>query len=294
MKNKTKIKIFATMLAMIFGIAESNGQTLAWAKTHGTSLGADDLGNAIKVDGSGNVFVGGREVHTAGNGYDMMLLKYNSSGTLQWDTPVNGSASGADLINDIAIDGSGNIYAVGFLNESTNGQQMGLVKFNASGVWQWTQVSGTSVNTDVGNGVEISSDGYIYVCGSYNNDAALWKYDASGNIQWGGPALYNGTGSSTDWANDLVIDGSSYIFTCGTTFNSSGNFDCLALKYNSSGTLQSGWPQAYPGAGSLDDELFNLKLSGQYIYTCGYAYVSAGNSFDALLIKYAVAGGSPL
>ena len=42
----------------------------------------DDMGRMIAVDSSGNVYVNGTTNFTGG--YDWLIAKYNSSGTLEW------------------------------------------------------------------------------------------------------------------------------------------------------------------------------------------------------------------
>jgi hypothetical protein len=79
-----------------------------------------DDGSGIAVDGSGNVYIVGTSGATwgspvnghAGGGYDAFAAKLNSSGARQWNTFVGSSDN--DWGRDIAIDGSGSIYVVGY------------------------------------------------------------------------------------------------------------------------------------------------------------------------------------
>ena len=81
------------------------------------------LGNSIAVDGSGNVFVAGRSVaawscpvactvRAYTSSFDAFVAKLNAAtGSLTWNTFLG--ASGSDEADDIALDGSGNIYVTG-------------------------------------------------------------------------------------------------------------------------------------------------------------------------------------
>ena len=92
----------------------SDGQ-LAWERTHlptGADLGS---GEAIAVDASGNVFVGGF-VDVLGvypSKFDYMTLKYSNDGVLLWTQRYNGPAGGTDEIADIAVDGRGGVVVTG-------------------------------------------------------------------------------------------------------------------------------------------------------------------------------------
>jgi hypothetical protein len=79
-----------------------------------------DYGNAIALDGSGNVYVAGWSGETWGTpvrahagavNADGFAAGLDSSGALTWNTFLGGS--GADYGNAIALDGSGNVYVAG-------------------------------------------------------------------------------------------------------------------------------------------------------------------------------------
>ena len=103
---------------------DANGEFI-WAKQMGgTSF---DAGQAIAVDDSGHVVVAGRfsdsvdfdpgvGVHTlTSNGSDdIFVLKLDASGDFLWAKGMGGT--GRDLAGGIAVDGSGQVYAIGYFN----------------------------------------------------------------------------------------------------------------------------------------------------------------------------------
>ena len=97
------------------------------------------------------------------------------------------------------VDSSDNIYVTGSTSGGLDGNtnsgihDIFLVKYNSSGVKQWTKQLGTS-STDVGNGVTVDSSDNIYVTGltsggldgntnSGGYDLFLVKYNSDGVLQ---------------------------------------------------------------------------------------------------------------
>ena len=174
-----------------------NTTTSLWTKQLGTS--SSDGGSGVTTDSSGNVYVtgytlGGLDGNTNSGSYDMFLVKYNSSGTKQWTKQLG--SSGWDWGNGVTTDSSGNIYVTGRTHGGLDGNtiygknDMFLVKYNSSGIKQWTKQLGTSIS-EWGQDVTSDSSGNIYVTGSTEGgldgninsgsyDIFLVKYSSSG------------------------------------------------------------------------------------------------------------------
>ena len=116
--------------------------TKQWTKQLGSS--SADYATGVAVDSSGNVYAAG---YTNGDldgsnagGWDLFVVKYNSSGTKQWTQQLG--SSGGDGAYGVAVDSSGNVYAAGTtkgaLDGNTNAGSYDLfvVKYNSSGVKQ--------------------------------------------------------------------------------------------------------------------------------------------------------------
>jgi len=102
------------------------------------------LGNADTVDFSDKIYMtgntrGGLDGSNAG-GYDLFVVKYNSSGTRQWTRQLGTSAG--DLTRGVAADSSGNVYAAGSTegaldgNTSAGNGDLFVVKYHSSGAKQ--------------------------------------------------------------------------------------------------------------------------------------------------------------
>ena len=93
--------------------------TLVWERTFNGTNSLNDIATGIEVDVSGNVYVTGTSA-TSSEGKDIVTLKYNSSGTLQWTRTYNDALNKDDEANAMAMDPSGNIYITGSSFKDTN------------------------------------------------------------------------------------------------------------------------------------------------------------------------------
>ncbi|MFX1321874.1 MAG: SBBP repeat-containing protein, partial [Promethearchaeota archaeon] len=79
---------------------------ITWVGSNG------DSGNGIALDGAGNIYITGCTNMYGAGGPDAFIAKYDSAGTSLLNITWGGS--NGDSGNDIALDGSGNIYITGY------------------------------------------------------------------------------------------------------------------------------------------------------------------------------------
>ena len=164
----------------------SIGDTLATIP--GSNLG--DNG----VDGVDDMIVKVATV-TAGDTDDRMLVvKYDSTGGIQWQKAIQFDAGYACRGADADIDSQGNVYVCGNYDYDANGEQnsaMNLVKFDSSGVKQWSRrVVGDC--EDFATSIVVGPDDTLYLNGITSqlvNDTPrfVWvvaKYTTLGTVVW--------------------------------------------------------------------------------------------------------------
>jgi len=84
-----------------------------WVNTFGGSGNGYDQGNSIAIDNSGSAYLTGY-VRSVTELNDVMTLKYNSGGILQWAKNYNGGFDGNDYGNAIVLDPSNNVIITGY------------------------------------------------------------------------------------------------------------------------------------------------------------------------------------
>ena len=207
-----KTKISGPYDAFLVAKISSSGST-TWQTTFLENTANNDyLGRDVAVDSSGNVFAVG-----IAPGSESILVKYNSSGTMQWARKTdNGDIA---MINVVA-DGDGNVYTCG--RDSRSPYHLLIMKFNSSGTQQWVRnlgPSGTNVRNQsyLDSIMDIDSDGNLYIqalLGGYQmivaklpNDGSLTgTYSFSSNVTTPDIvyASQTATMSSLDVENDIT------------------------------------------------------------------------------------------
>ncbi|MEX0966298.1 MAG: T9SS type A sorting domain-containing protein [Bacteroidia bacterium] len=151
-----------------------------------------------------------------GNGADIFLAKYNSSGQYQWAHQLNGV--GEEEIRSMYYCSSG-IYIVGTFNGTldfdpsvnsaqftSNAQDIFITKYDTAGKYLWAKiVGGDKDDKAIGSTIGINGDIYLYghftdstdidpspviasfysPAGGYFYSYFMAKYDSTGNYIWG-------------------------------------------------------------------------------------------------------------
>jgi len=248
---------------------------IQWQRNLGGT--STERGNGIALDSANNVYVTGY-TQTSPALQDWLLVKYNSSGVLQWQKRLDATnASGAAAI---AIDSSDNVYLTG--NIDTGGSyQLKVAKFNSSGVVQWQKLLGDS-GTESGEGIALDSSGNLYVTGwgasGTGYDIIIAKYNSSGTLQWQRIL----TGASAENGRGVAVDSSGGVYIIGeTSSDGAGATDFIIAKYNSSGTLQ--WQR---NLGNGNGQVGNAIATD----SSDNVYVTGTNDGDWLIAKYNSSG----
>lgn len=257
---------------------------LLWSRLWGGALDTKCYG--LTVDLSDNIYIVGERYNSSTGSIDMCLVKFSSSGDLEWNRTWGGNS--LDQCYDVAVDLSGNIFLAGNTWSYGAGESdMCLVKFNSAGDYQWNITWG-GTGMDCCTSIDLDSTGNIYMAGYSDSfpsggtpDICLVKFNGSGDYKW---HQMWGQISRMDKCFDLEIDSLGNIYLVGETmsYNARGQDMCL-IKYNSSGERL--WNCTW--GGDLSESCYGITIdSSGDLYLAGYTNSFSLGGSDMCLVKF--------
>lgn len=202
-------------------------------------------GNAIAVDATGSVYVGGYQ----GPHYTKFLtMKLNSSGDTLWTRVYFRGACVA-----LAADDSSYVYCVGTDNQTGNTPDIVTLKYDADGNLLWdARYDGFDQLDDWGYDVALGPDGSVYACGSSQSaengtECILIKYDFWGDTVW--TARIPGHDRYGSVFNAVEVDNDGNIIVAGCICSDGTGKDYIIAKYSPSGPgiEERGIPKSFSG-----------------------------------------------
>lgn len=209
---------------------------------------------------------GGDAFFKSNNG-SAFIARFDENEVLTWSTMF--ATDGSDVINDVAVDGDGNIAVLGqssefysnqfdfanegsgFSDQSYNGGTWDAfaAKFNSDLELYWSTYVGGDAN-DIGTSLAVDNNGAIYICGethstgsslpledggglhndvTENGDAFVGKFSSSGVKEW--LTLFGG--SMKDRATAMAVSGNGHIYVVGETYSEDLDLETLPTAFNS-------------------------------------------------------------
>ncbi len=310
---------FAPGYSDIITVKLNSSGNILWAKSSAGSgieeaydVTTDNSGNVIMTGyfGSPDITFGTTSItNSAYGGYDIFLVKYDSTGNLIWADSAG--STGNEAAYTISTDNNENIYIAGgytssslsFGSETLSNQGLAdifVTKYNAAGAILWAKCFG---GTDNDEAYSISNDnsGNTYLTGYFssntidfgsitltntssgNSDIFITKLDVNGNVIWargfGGSSYEAGNSIACDNNTNLYVTGSflsSTINPGGALLNNQGNSDVFILKYSNDGNLI--WAKSF-GTDAYEEGLSIKTDNSHNIIVTGY-FLGATLNFD--------------
>lgn len=233
-------------------VTDANGRTTVMGQFEGTNT----MGQTVLV--------------APPNNRTMFLAQYNGLGALQWATQSVGSKT--DTPTGLAVDGAGNLYALGYFtstnlvlgasvlaNFAPGYNDMYVAKYNAQGALQWAKSFGGD-RDDYGRSIAVDGQGNVVIIGDFNSATIAWdgiittniggrdvftiKLNTQGTVQWvrtaGDSGLHEGYAVTVDAASNIYVAGKiwSQIQFDTYSFDSHFDSDTFLVSYNSNGGVR--------------------------------------------------------
>ena len=264
--------LLSIVLAMLTISLYAQDPNILWQRTIGGSdtdesrfiIATTDQG--FFIGGSSKSNISGEKTEDSRGGYDYWVLKFDSSGNIEWQKTIGGDQD--DNLTDAKQTPDGGYILVGYSDSNISGDKtensQGLydywiVKLDETGNISWQNTIGGD-SKDILKSVELTTDGGYLIGGTsssslsgdrtvYNNDTSdFWvlKLDEEGNILFQKAYSFL-TGAINGGALRLTDDG-GYVIGTTTGGGSIGTEDKYAImKIKANGYEE--WEKYYGGDG---------------------------------------------
>lgn len=256
---------------------------LGWTSYYNGPANSTDYQPMIGRDSQGNVYLGGTSFTSRGNGdTDIVVSKIDANGNLIWSREFNGTASDKDILRDMAVDSTGNVYLTGYTyslaSDGSNWRSYDYItlKYDTNGnqLWKRNYEHRVAYN-DYARSLKIDGAGNVYVTGmSWDEnvfaDFATLKYDTNGNLIWA-KRFSTALGDS---GYEVEVDALGNVFVTGISQGGApgSSENILTIKYDANGNEL--WQNVYNSPTDESDEGFEIELDGLgNVYVLGESYI---------------------
>ena len=305
-----KIKSLLTYIILFLsGNNFSQTSDWEWVSTLNGPSSEEEI-DAIASDKDANVYISGKfedTLYISGNNTnliskgmaDIMLIKYNSLGTLVWTKHYGGS--GEDNIFDAVCDNNNNLILSGYFEDtltlgsqtliSQGGLDGFIAKVNPSGNVLWALSYG-GIGDEGGNEISVDQNGNIFTCADSDGDLTIGTFsflntgikdsylivlDSLGAISWvrviEGLGTIRGKAIAVDSLGNVLFGGDfsgpiNVVDEANNehTLTEYGAHDAFLTSWTTTGNLN--WAKSWGGTGSDLCKGVTTNNQGD-IYACG-------------------------
>lgn len=223
-------------------------------------VSGDDTAFGVALQSDGKIVLAGR-VYTSSR-YWSAIARFNADGTIDPTFAFDGDTwtsigTTRDESYAIAVQPDDKSLIAGFTDGGPR-DDMSLIRFNTDGTldgtfgpgtgmaYYWYGLHGTS--NSQARDIALLPDGKILLAGSTNTggtvDFAVVRANADGTLDSGfgtGGVVYTPMGSGNGGANAIAVQPDGKIVVAGYADLGAGDFDFALARYNSDGSLDSGF-----------------------------------------------------
>ena len=223
----------------------------------------------VAADSQGNSYVVGS------SGPDAILLKFNITGGLVWNTTWNNCEQ--DIATAVATNSDGSVYVAGTTTDSVeNDSDVFILRFSNEGSLIWQRIHEAAGNQHT-RSMTCDNEGNLAICGSSNNNQLLaLSYSSEGKNRWSKTLTYSGNCT----AFDITHDSMNGLFITGSVYNETqGNTDLLLVRLSSDGEVK--WYRHWSDSGHDIGYAVDICQNGRIAVT-GYSAMTLEWKYSTL------------
>lgn len=265
--------------------------TPIWQVDYNSSSTHNDYGINLFEASNGDIYVCGTTDNGGTTNFDVLVLVYDASGNLLYDTRYDGPDSKNDIPAAINVDQSASQILIAGTSESSSTSYDYLVlgydltlNLNWSNTYDYANLPDVAVEF-------IGINGKFTVAGASANSATDWDMttvdfdESTGSYQGDNRMNYPGFGYDEIYA--FRKDANDNLYATGKCSSNGTNYNIRTVKIDSTNTLI--WSQTYDGFGLEDiGSSLAIDLNGNVI-VCGYI-TKSNNKKDLIILKYNPSG----
>lgn len=268
-----------------------------------TNIHSSDYAHSISVLEDGKIILGGITSTTA-TGVDVVILRYNSDGTLDPTFSSDGKVitcigESDDWCQELIIQPDGKLVAAGLYENSESNDDFALIRYHMDGTLDHSFGMDGIVTTPIGEAHDrcyaaaIQPDGKIILAGeSYDDDRrniAVVRYNPDGSLDHSFSVdgkITTAVGEYSSGAMSVKLQADGKIILTGWVHNGADR-DYVLVRYNSDGTLDHSFDEDGKfilSIGDGDEISFAMVLQADHkIVVAGTAEMGSHN--DIALIR---------
>jgi hypothetical protein len=274
----------------------ATGGTVWQAVYDGGTLAADGAA-ALCLDAARNVYVTGstRSVAAGHGDSDIMTVKYDANGVLQWDVRTDGPRHGREFVKGIVLGQSGALFLAGDCypapGDGRSDADLLLVRLGTDGRQVWLRTLDDRAHWHnlgfalrVGRGNSAYLAGTMSPVGGARQKGIVARWNASGGLKWA--RIWGSSGGRSAGFNDVVIDKAGTAWCAGfmTSPHPGNDKEGLVCKYSAAG--RNVWASGWEGPGRADDIFYSITLQGSNALFAAGSSAYRGRGLDGAIVKY--------
>lgn len=258
---------------------------LEWQNAYGGS-NVDGPAAAVQQTTDGGYITGGF-TYSFGTGGDLLVLKLDPLGNIEWQRNYGGTGAERRLENVRQTGDGGYILLSTSTSFTADGSALWVLKIDPLGAIQWQRVyPGDHADAE---DIQLTDDGgYIVVAESSARpaDPDYWvlKLEEDGDIEW--QKAYGGTGDEDVQPIRQTSDG-GYVVGGSTNSFGAGDSDVWLIKLDAAGNVE--WQKTH--GGSRDEDLISLEQVSEGYIAAGWTQSFGADDKDLLLLRLNRGGG---